>query len=660
MLEINVNGERYRDKVDGCWLGKNAGGTLGAPLEEAFGKPEPLDVWWYTQVEEGGIPNDDLEMQLIWLKAIEEVGPGLTSRHLVRYWLDHIGYNPDEYGLSKMNMKLGLEPPLSGSYSNWFKDCMGCPIRSEIWACLAPGAPRIAARYAYMDAICDHAGGESVYGELFNVALESATFVIEDVQELIDIGMSYIPESSLTARAINAARSAHAEGLDWKQARERVMQATPHYNAQYSPLNMGFQIIGLLYGEDFGDALCKTVNCGYDTDSSGASTGSYLGLISGRSGLPAKWLEPLGETISTTESLRGIMNVSDVRNPIPTNMTELTDRVQRAARMVLRAHGVMGEDGIVRVSKEDLYADDAIIALRDSSPTEVFFPGLDVDVAVEYIDLPAIASGETKSLITRLENIRPQAITVTCVIDGPSGWGLPEAQRVELPAHGSADISWHVTGPAPADLHNSNILYLTVTPHERPPQPSIPIVLVGAGSYRVSGPFPLSDGESAAEELALPHEPETRVGDVLTEGGRAGDWRTIAAHENALPLADVFDEPGILYLQGFIEAPAEQEIWLSANVNCPVKFWVNGVAAQSFADYQEVRPSYRGREETAAAVMLNAGWNEVLVKLVRGTEAPPIECHILAASNDRRINGEANWATLAGQPHLGRTRFPWQ
>ena len=28
-------------------------------------------------------------------------------------------------------------------------------------------------------------------------------------------------------------------------------------------------MIGWLYGTDFGDALCKTVNCGYDTDSSG-------------------------------------------------------------------------------------------------------------------------------------------------------------------------------------------------------------------------------------------------------------------------------------------------------------------------------------------------------------------------------------------------------
>ena len=44
-------------------------------------------------------------------------------------------------------------PPLSGSFNNrFYKNGMGCPIRSEIWACLAPGHPEIATKYAYEDA----------------------------------------------------------------------------------------------------------------------------------------------------------------------------------------------------------------------------------------------------------------------------------------------------------------------------------------------------------------------------------------------------------------------------------------------------------------------------------------------------------------------------
>ena len=207
MATIDLRSPRFRDQVYGCWMGKNCGGTLGAPLERAWGEEEPFDIWWYPELREGGIPNDDLEMQLIWLKALEEVGPQLKAADLAQYWLDHIGYNWDEYGLSKTNLRLGLLPPVSGAYNNWFKDCMGCPIRSEIWACIAPGAPRIAARYAYEDAICDHAGGESVYGELFNTAVESAAFVISDRDQLIDIGLSYVDPQSKTAQAIQAARA---------------------------------------------------------------------------------------------------------------------------------------------------------------------------------------------------------------------------------------------------------------------------------------------------------------------------------------------------------------------------------------------------------------------------------------------------------------------
>ena len=67
-----INKDIYRDKVLGCWTGKNIGGTLGAPME---GQREIFDVSFYTQDLQGNpAPNDDLDLQLVWLKAIEENG----------------------------------------------------------------------------------------------------------------------------------------------------------------------------------------------------------------------------------------------------------------------------------------------------------------------------------------------------------------------------------------------------------------------------------------------------------------------------------------------------------------------------------------------------------------------------------------------------------
>ena len=81
-----LNEKIYRDKVLGCWTGKNIGGTLGAPME---GQQKTWDIHFYTQ-DLGGVPapNDDLDLQLAWLKAVEENGVyNVDEKVLGRAWL---------------------------------------------------------------------------------------------------------------------------------------------------------------------------------------------------------------------------------------------------------------------------------------------------------------------------------------------------------------------------------------------------------------------------------------------------------------------------------------------------------------------------------------------------------------------------------------------
>ena len=60
---IRLNSEEYRDKLLGCFLGKNIGGTLGAPFEW---KRQVNQVSFYTQELDGNpLPNDDLDIQLL-------------------------------------------------------------------------------------------------------------------------------------------------------------------------------------------------------------------------------------------------------------------------------------------------------------------------------------------------------------------------------------------------------------------------------------------------------------------------------------------------------------------------------------------------------------------------------------------------------------------
>ena len=67
-----LNFETYKDKTLGCWVGKNIGGVFGAPFE---GKRQINDIDFYTQdILNDPPPNDDLDLQIVWLAAVERYG----------------------------------------------------------------------------------------------------------------------------------------------------------------------------------------------------------------------------------------------------------------------------------------------------------------------------------------------------------------------------------------------------------------------------------------------------------------------------------------------------------------------------------------------------------------------------------------------------------
>ncbi len=356
--------EAFYSKVYGCWLGKSIGGTLGGPHE---GKDGPLSLTFYDPVPTEPQFNDDLDLQLVWLHALEEHGPGVTPAELNAEWLDHIAYPFCEYGFSQLNARRGLIPPATGSYDNYFGDCMGAPIRSEIWACVAPGLPDVAAEYAWRDAVRDH-WGESVWGEMFFAALESAAFLISDRDALIEIGLAAIPPECEVARAVRQVLDSHARGYDWLQARNRILAEFWQQHPTHAPQNIAFTILGWLYGKDFGDALLTAVNCGRDTDCTGATLGSILGIVGGEQSIPAKWREPIAEGIKVGW---GIVNLE-----VPADIRELTERtIAMAERVCARHPGApeLSEGEEVEGDAEELYKR-ALLAARvwERKPDEIW------------------------------------------------------------------------------------------------------------------------------------------------------------------------------------------------------------------------------------------------------------------------------------------------
>ena len=427
-----LNIQDYRNRVLGCWLGKNIGGTLGAPFEWMR---KINEVNFYTQ-DLGGepLPNDDLDIQLLWLVALEEKGVSVDAHVLAEYWCTYVTPHWAEYGTGKINMRSGLLPPLTGTYRNAYKDSCGSFIRSEIWACIAPGLPDVAAKYAYEDSILDHGNGEGTYAEVFCAAMESAAFVLQDIEGIIDVGLSYIPESCAVAQAIATVRSCLKQGKSWKETRDEILRK--HRGSTHAgrkdrtsledqkkgfldgklgfdvPSNIGILVLGLLYGqEDFDIAITTTVNCGEDTDCTGATVGSIFGILRGADAIPDRWITPIGRSIRT--ACLDLGELGYFGNQLPQTVDELTDRTEAIARQVMARDGRLelseAKGETPSVPAADLRSNDGGAALFASIDGPKFtFDSF--TVFVNYGEVPEIRNGQPKRVrLTILNTYKIQA-----------------------------------------------------------------------------------------------------------------------------------------------------------------------------------------------------------------------------------------------------------
>ena len=456
----------YRNKVLGCWMGKNIGGTLGAPFEWIR---QVNHVNFYTQKLDGNpLPNDDLDIQLLWLIAMEEKGIELDARLLGEYWLNYVTPYWGEYGTAKVNMRAGLMPPLSGSYNNVYKDSCGAYIRSEIWACITPGCPDAAVKFAYEDAILDHGNGEGIYAEIFCAALESAAFVESDMSKLIVAGLSYIPEDCGIAKAVRHVINAYDSGMTWLEARNDLLdkfrgRAVPGRisvedaekgfgdgkHGWDAPGNVGIVVIGMLYGEgDFGKSLCTAVNCGEDTDCTAATVGAILGIIGGIDSISEEWKKPIGEKLVT-----GTLNIGDLGyygDQLPKDIHELTKRVEEIAQKVIqhyrlpvslsdaeKLNGSSDLNGLMCTEEKR-----AALYKYINCPVYMFYF---FNIIVDYCGDPLIRDHEPKAIRLIIENKYKMQERVNICWHIPDGWRIspsvkgstfvvPEAWQPETPS----------------------------------------------------------------------------------------------------------------------------------------------------------------------------------------------------------------------------------
>ncbi len=565
--------EQYLDRVFGCWLGKCVAGTIGAPYE---GMKQLLGIPFRPELLEKVLPNDDLDLQVLWLSVLEERGTAFTADDLAEAFATRCPYAPGEYAVFMKNHARGLRPPLTGSFNNhYYREGMGCPIRSEIWACIAPGDPALAADCASKDGILDHAG-ESVHAERFLAAAEALAFVDPDLDRCLDGAMAYIAGDSRIARLIADARAWCREETDWRVARERILAEYGHPDCTNLFQNIGITLLALHYGRgDLIETTMIALNCGFDTDCTCATAGAFLGILQGARALVER------------HGVRDHGYKLDV--DAPRRSDRLLDLAEDTCRM-----------GLVFAPRN--------AAVRIVGGPEVTPPAVEqptVEIAIDYGGAPAIGLGESRTLSFLLHNYATASIAGRVRLRGPSDWRFTTqaADLVLAPGHTTA---WAVGVTVPADvdaLAEANRLAVEFAPVEGDPVRES-FGLVGAQLWRVWGPYwanrvevpPLGPDETywAAVTAGAADENDTldRVRDYHVSAFVQEDrehlpmvtlpcvpgGKLVSLPEDRFTVSDLFgwQGPCVAYLTRRLLCPEERTMCLQIGHSDAFELWLNG------------------------------------------------------------------------------------
>lgn len=480
-MEIRLNKQQLRDKILGCWIGKNIGGTMGAPYEA---DQNMQDIGGFKTAKGEPLPNDDLDLQLVWLKAMENVGPHmLSSNILAEYWMSQIPPHWCEYGICKANMQYGIMPILSGEVGNArMKTSNGAWIRSEVWAAMAPGFPNIATHYAVMDAAIDHGISDGTNAEIFTAAMQSIAYVETDRVALVEKALAFIPEESRIAKCARIVLQEYAKKTPYRDVRNMIVEEVADIGWFQAANNIAFVLIGFLYGEgDFKQSLIYAINCGDDTDCTAATCGATLGIMCGASKIPEELKEYVGDRIVTC-SINASYNWKT-----PKSCTELTDRVMKMIPSVLYAHDVYMEytDGATQYDKEAAFAisqGSTLQFMRRNPKSFEVSGGFHWHAVVEYEKDPKIAPNEEFKLKLILSHKFRQTLRADVEVMVPEGWSARYNTSVyvgETNQLTSRTTTTPIILTAAEHVNTVNCVTVKITSHLNPLPMYIPISLLG-------------------------------------------------------------------------------------------------------------------------------------------------------------------------------------
>jgi len=258
--------------------------------------------------------DDDTDYTIAGLRVLETAGLDFSTEDVADYWLAQLPFHKvyTAERIAYRNLVDGLKPPATATYRNPAREWIGAQIRADAFGYVCPGIPERAAEMAFRDAALSHVKN-GIYGEMMVAAMIAGAFVTQDVEEIVQIGLSEIPEKSRLAEAVRNVVDWVTRDRDWERTADRIAEHYRGLQGCHTIPNAAIVILGLLDGAlDFERTITVAVMAGFDTDCNGATVGSIVGTVLGARALPEKWIAPLNDTIHSSIVEMPVGKISDL------------------------------------------------------------------------------------------------------------------------------------------------------------------------------------------------------------------------------------------------------------------------------------------------------------------------------------------------------------
>ncbi|MBP1852931.1 ADP-ribosylglycohydrolase family protein [Rhizobium halophytocola] len=330
----------YNNRVYAGVLGKLIGVYLGRPFEnwrykEILEKLGPITYYVHDRLGDPlVVTDDDVAGTFTFPRALDDYGisPDLSAEDIGKAWLNYIieersilwwgGAGNSTEHTAWLNLQRGIPAPASGSIETngaTVAEQIGAQIFIDGWALVSPGNPAQAAKLARAAGSVSH-DGEAVHAAVLWAAMEAEAFVSQDVNHLLDTGLSFIPKDSLIAGLIADIRQWTSGNEDWEATRQKIEDNYGYDkypgNCHVVP-NHALMIMALLHApHDFQRGQMIVNTSGWDTDCNAGNLGCLHGIMLGLEGLEAgpDWRGPVADRlyISTADGGRSITDAVDV------------------------------------------------------------------------------------------------------------------------------------------------------------------------------------------------------------------------------------------------------------------------------------------------------------------------------------------------------------